>query len=137
MADCISPARMDLASSGIPPACIWLPRIGLAYQATRSTVVRSGYGIFYGSLGSFKTTANLAGFSQTTPIQPTQDNGQTFKATLANPFPNGLIAPLGADRRPGNEPRAEHHVLPAGSQDAVCAALVFRRAAGDEGRLRG
>ena len=74
----------------------WLPRIGLAYQATRSTVVRSGYGIFYGSLGAFRTTANLAGFSQTTPIQPTQDNGQTFTATLANPFPNGLIAPLGA-----------------------------------------
>ena len=75
---------------------LWLPRIGLAYQATRSTVVRSGYGIFYGSLGAFRTTANLAGFSQTTPIQPTQDNGQTFTATLANPFPNGLIAPLGA-----------------------------------------
>lgn len=76
---------------------MWLPRIGLAYQATRSTVVRSGYGIFYGSLGSFKTTANLAGFSQTTNIQPTQDNGQTFVANLTNPLPNGLIPPLGAN----------------------------------------
>lgn len=75
---------------------LWLPRIGIAYQLTRSTVIRSGYGIFYGSLGSFKTQANLAGFSQTTPVQPSQDNGQTFIATLANPLPNGLIAPLGA-----------------------------------------
>jgi hypothetical protein len=74
---------------------LWLPRIGLAYQLTPKTVIRSGYGIFYGSLGAFRTTANLAGFSQTTPIQPTQDNGQTFIATLANPLPNGLLAPLG------------------------------------------
>ena len=100
---------------------LWLPRIGLAYQATRSTVVRSGYGIFYGSLGAFRTTANLAGFSQTTPIQPTQDNGQTFTATLANPFPNGLIAPLGADWRLGDKPWAEYYLLPEGSQSAVCA----------------
>jgi hypothetical protein len=75
---------------------LWLPRIGIAYQATRSTVIRTGYGIFYGSLGSFKTAANLAGYSLTTPVIPTQNNGQTFIATLANPLPNGLFAPLGA-----------------------------------------
>ncbi|MBL8215406.1 MAG: TonB-dependent receptor, partial [Bryobacterales bacterium] len=75
---------------------LWLPRIGLAYQATANTVIRAGYGIFYGSLGSFKTTANLAGFSQTTPMIPTQNNGLNFIADLSNPLPNGLIAPLGA-----------------------------------------
>lgn len=76
---------------------MWLPRIGLAYQFTPRTVIRTGYGIFYGSLGAFKTTANLAGFSQTTPVQPTQDNGQTFIATLENPLPNGLLPPLGSN----------------------------------------
>ncbi len=75
---------------------LWLPRIGLAYQATANTVVRAGYGIFYGSLGAFKSTANLAGFSQTTPMIPSQNNGLSFVADLANPLPNGLIAPLGA-----------------------------------------
>ncbi len=73
----------------------WLPRIGLAYQITPKLVLRSGYGIFYGSIGSFKTSANLAGFSQSTPIEPTNDNGLTFKTKLANPLPNGLLAPLG------------------------------------------
>jgi hypothetical protein len=74
----------------------WLPRIGLAYQVTEKTVIRAGYGIFYGSVGAFKSGAILTGFSQSTPIQPTSDNGLTFNATLANPLPNGLIAPLGA-----------------------------------------
>jgi hypothetical protein len=77
------------------PGLMWLPRIGFAYQLTGKTVLRAGYGIFYGSIGSFKTSANLAGFSQSTPIEPTNDNGLTFKTTLANPLPNGLLAPLG------------------------------------------
>jgi len=75
----------------------WLPRIGLAYQLTEKTVLRAGYGIFYGSIGSFKTSALLTGFSQSTPIEASNDNGLTFKATLANPLPDGLLAPLGAN----------------------------------------
>ena len=64
--------------------------------ATHEEYSRS-FGLRYvlGSLGSFKTSANLAGFSQTTPIQPSLDNGLTFIASLANPFPNGLLDPLG------------------------------------------
>ena len=75
----------------------WMPRIGLAYQLNQKTVLRAGYGLFYGSIGVNKTNSNLAGFSMTTPMQPTLDNGLTFIATLANPFPNGLQAPLGAE----------------------------------------
>ncbi len=74
----------------------WLPRVGLAYQLAPKTVVRAGYGIFYGSIGSFKTGAILTGFSQSTPIEASNDNGLSFKATLANPLPSGLLAPLGA-----------------------------------------
>lgn len=74
----------------------WNPRIGLAYQITPKTVLRTGYGIFFGSIGSFKTGANLAGFSLSTPIDPTSDNGLTFPVKLANPLPNGILAPLGA-----------------------------------------
>lgn len=75
----------------------WLPRIGLAYQITEKTVLRAGYGIFYGSIGSFKTGAILTGFSQSTPINASNDNGLSFIATTANPLPNGLLAPLGAE----------------------------------------
>jgi len=74
----------------------WMPRIGIAYQANEKTVIRAGYGIFYGSIGSYRTSANLAGFSQTTPIEATSDNGLTFKTTLSNPLPSGLLSPQGA-----------------------------------------
>jgi hypothetical protein len=74
----------------------WMPRIGFAYQLMPKTVLRGGYGIFYGSIGVNKTNTNLAGFSITTPMQPSLDNGLTFIASLQNPFPNGLREPLGA-----------------------------------------
>jgi hypothetical protein len=74
----------------------WMPRVGLAYQLTQRSVVRAGYGIFFGSIGVNKTNSNLAGFSQTTPIQPSLDNGLTFIASLDNPFPTGLLAPQGS-----------------------------------------
>lgn len=47
------------------------------------------------TLGVNTTQPIQTGFSQTTPITPTLDNGQTYIATLQNPFPNGLIAPQG------------------------------------------
>ena len=75
---------------------MWMPRIGLAYQIDPKTVIRSGYGIFYGNIGAFNSTANLAGFSQSTPISPASDNGLTFPVKLSNPLPNGLLSPLGA-----------------------------------------
>ena len=78
------------------PGLAWMPRIGFAYQVRPKTVLRGGYGLFYGSIGINMTNSNLAGFSRTTTIQPTIDNGVTFIASLDNPFPNGLDQPLGA-----------------------------------------
>lgn len=74
----------------------WLPRIGLAWQVASQTVVRGGYGIYFGSLGVDSFSPVQTGFSQTTPIQASKDNGRTYVATLTNPFPTGLIAPSGA-----------------------------------------
>ncbi|HYZ87386.1 MAG TPA: TonB-dependent receptor [Bryobacteraceae bacterium] len=72
------------------------PRIGIAYQLTPKTIIRTGYGIFTGSIGVNYANTIQTGFSQSTPIQPSLDNGLTFVASLANPFPNGLIEPAGA-----------------------------------------
>ena len=72
-----------------------MPRIGFAYTMTPKTILRGGYGLFFDTLGILKTIPYQTGFTQSTPIQASLDNGQTFIATLANPFPNGLIAPQG------------------------------------------
>jgi Carboxypeptidase regulatory-like domain/TonB dependent receptor len=72
------------------------PRIGLAYQFTEKTVVRAGYGIFYDLLGIDRQDVNQGGFNQSTNIIPSLDNGLTFQAPLANPFPSGLETPSGA-----------------------------------------
>ena len=72
-----------------------MPRIGIAYQLNQKTVLRAGYGMYTAPLGTLYTNTEPAGFSLATPIQASLDNGLTFIATLANPFPNGLTQPLG------------------------------------------
>ena len=74
----------------------FMPRIGFAWQVRPKTIIRSGYGMFYETIGVNTSPALQTGFSQSTPIQATLDNGVTFRATTANPFPTGLIPPAGA-----------------------------------------
>jgi hypothetical protein len=73
-----------------------MPRAGFAWLATPKTSVRGGYGLFYDVLGTNRITVNQVGYSRDTNLTPSLDNGQTFTATLANPFPNGLLEPVGS-----------------------------------------
>jgi hypothetical protein len=73
----------------------FMPRIGLAWQLDNKTVLRAGYGIFFDTIGVNTTSPIQTGYSQSTPIQASLDNGLTYIATLANPLPNGLLAPAG------------------------------------------
>ena len=73
-----------------------MPRAGFAWLVTPRTSVRGGYGIFYDVLGTNRITVNQIGYSQDTPLTASLDNGQTFIATLSNPFPNGLLEPAGS-----------------------------------------
>jgi Carboxypeptidase regulatory-like domain/TonB dependent receptor len=74
----------------------WLPRFGFAYELTPKTILRGGYGLFFDTLGTNRSPAIQTGFTATTPITNSFDNGLTFSGTLANPFPNGLQSPAGS-----------------------------------------
>jgi hypothetical protein len=68
------------------------PRLGFAYNLMDRTVLRGGYALHYiPTVGSVEPT----GFSVTTPFVVSQD-GITPKDRLNNPFPGGLLEPIGS-----------------------------------------
>jgi hypothetical protein len=71
------------------------PRFGFAYRANEKTVVRGGWAI-YTVPALFDNGIYQPGFSQATNIVPSPDNGVTIRATLDNPFPDGVLDPPGA-----------------------------------------
>jgi len=75
-----------------------MPRFGFAYQLNKDTVLRGGYGIFYGFLGERRGDVIQTGFSRNTSFVPTKDN-INFIGTLSNPFPDGVLMPVGAAQR--------------------------------------
>ncbi|HWR49968.1 MAG TPA: TonB-dependent receptor [Bryobacteraceae bacterium] len=72
------------------------PRIGLAYKLTPTTVIRSGYAIYFEPRGADRVSANQLGFSIRTALTPSHDNGVTFRAGIKNPFPDGILTPVGS-----------------------------------------
>jgi Carboxypeptidase regulatory-like domain/TonB dependent receptor len=74
----------------------FMPRVGLTYKLNDLSVLRGGYGVYYGFLGQRRGDVIQSGFSQNTNIIPSLDNGLTFISTLSNPFPNGISEPQGS-----------------------------------------
>jgi hypothetical protein len=68
------------------------PRFGFAYQATRTTVIRGGWGTFF-AVGLERGTNT--GFSQSTPYISSLNGGVTPTEYFnsGTPFPNGAIPP--------------------------------------------
>lgn len=78
-----------------PPKTKFGPRIGFAYQLTPKTTVRGGWGMFYAP-GVFSNSALLApGYSQVTTYVASNDNNATPANSLSNPFPGGVLQPVG------------------------------------------
>ena len=73
--------------TGNVPVLKTSPRIGLAYSLNDKTVVRAGYGLFWGPWQS--GVQSTPGYSQTTTLQ--QDTLIPF-TSISNPFPGGLTA---------------------------------------------
>jgi hypothetical protein len=74
------------------------PRLGFAYQVNEKSVLRGGWAIY--SVPAVIDGIRQPGFSQPTPIVTTLDTGLTFRASLTDPFPNGVTDPPGASQGP-------------------------------------
>jgi len=70
------------------------PRVGFAYRWNEKTVIRGGWGL-YTSPFVFSNGINQMGYSQSTPFTASQNNGLTFLSTLSNPYPSGVLQPVG------------------------------------------
>jgi hypothetical protein len=73
-----------------------MPRVGAAFKLSETTVFRGGYGMFYGFLGQRRGDVIQSGFSSTTSLVPSLNNGLTFFDTLSDPFRSGIQEPVGA-----------------------------------------
>jgi hypothetical protein len=69
------------------------PRVGAAYQISPKTVLRGGYGLVYAQ--TFDDPGPAPGFSQQTQMVTSIQTGVPFN-TLTNPFPNGILRPVGS-----------------------------------------
>jgi hypothetical protein len=77
-----------------------MPRVGFSYQLGASTVIRGGFGSYFGSLGTRLQDVIQTGFLATTNVIPTTNSGVSYVATNSNPFPNGFVQPTGATLGP-------------------------------------
>jgi hypothetical protein len=72
------------------------PRIGLAYKASRTIAIRSGFGIMYApatGIGPNTSNSGAASFGASTPYISSVNGGKTLFTTLSNPFPSGFNPP--------------------------------------------
>jgi trimeric autotransporter adhesin len=68
----------------------WGPRVGAAYQLNSKTVLRGGYGLFWAPQIYLGGPLATPGYANVTDI-----TGKSTTDVLTNPFPNGLLAPVG------------------------------------------
>jgi hypothetical protein len=73
-----------------------MPRLGFAYKIDERTVVRGGYGMYYGFLGQRRGDVVQTGYSASTPMTVSTNSGLTFVETLSNPFQGGILEPRGS-----------------------------------------
>ena len=84
------------AHQGDPSKKKFSPRVGTAWSLSDRTVVRAGYGLFWSPwvyTGSGTTNWGQIGYTQTTFTDTS--NALIPTSTLDNPFPNGLLTPVG------------------------------------------
>jgi hypothetical protein len=73
------------------------PRVGVAYQFNDRTVIRGGYGLYNTNFSANNDWNRTTGFSTSTPLVSSNDEGRTLLPNLlSNPFPGGISRPVGS-----------------------------------------
>jgi hypothetical protein len=73
-----------------------MPRIGLAFALDSKTSLNAGFGMYYDNLGlTNSVNPRQPGFSRTTSVNSSNDNGLNFATTFADPIRDGLLQPVG------------------------------------------
>ncbi|MGH9659875.1 MAG: TonB-dependent receptor domain-containing protein, partial [Bryobacteraceae bacterium] len=72
----------------------WAPRVGVAYRLLPRTVLRAGIGTFFSYW--WQPFVRQDGFASESSMVPTVDGGRTPADLLRNPFPQGLVQPIGS-----------------------------------------
>jgi hypothetical protein len=85
-------------TQGNPPALKWSPRVGVVYSFSPVTVIRGGSGLYWAPFNYPAPSASdnnygQVGFTQNTVVPQTAG---VPTVSLTNPFPNGLVQPLGS-----------------------------------------
>jgi hypothetical protein len=83
-----SPFSADLNNVG--------PRVGFAYALNAKTSVRGGYGLFYTLSRATVFGHTGTGFNVNATSNFSLDSNATRYATLANPYPDGMLLPPGS-----------------------------------------
>jgi hypothetical protein len=65
----------------------------MAWRLRNATVLRAGYGMFFDIA---RQNAIQTGFSRSTSLVASTNSGQTYLATIENPFPTGFNQPTGS-----------------------------------------
>jgi hypothetical protein len=76
-----------------PNADKFSPRAGFAYNLNSKTSIRGGYGLLWAPF-SFSLFSPI-GYTQSTPYVASNDGNVTPAGSLSNPFPSGVLAPVG------------------------------------------
>jgi len=80
---------------GNPYGSKWGPRVGLAYQLAPKTVIRAGFGVFFAPQFALGSPIATVGYNQATSYIASTDNNATPASSLSNPFPSGILQPVG------------------------------------------
>jgi len=80
---------------GNPYSSKWGPRFGAAYTLNSKTVLRGGYGVYFAPQFALGSPNATVGYNQTTLYVASTDNNVTPANNLVNPFPQGILQPVG------------------------------------------